>query len=212
MVKFTFPVSPFKDILKLYQGFSAPICSIDCGEKCRVNNPNGVPFCCDITHAIPAVYDEEIAYYDGRTDLWDPYFGEHSGEELDLPGGMRLMQCLGAAECQRNFRSISCRQFPFYPYVTSEHEFLGLGLEWEFNGKCWMFEHTDLVTKEYREQFIKVYDKIFAFDQDIFENYAEHSENARNAHKKANLKLFVLSRDGKPLLIDPGTEKTSNKR
>jgi len=203
MVKFTFPVSPFKDITKLYQKFNAPICSIDCGEKCRVNNPNGVPFCCDITHAIPAVYDQEAEFYHGRTDLWFAYDGEQTGEDLDLPIGMRLMQCLGAAKCQRDFRSLSCRQFPFYPYVSAEYEFLGLAIEWEFRGKCWLYEHTDLVTNEYREQFVAVYDEIFAFDQDIFENYAEHSENARTAHQQAGEKLFVLGRDGAAMWIDP---------
>lgn len=203
MVKYIFPKSPLADIQKLYQNFNAPVCNVDCGEKCRVNNPNGVPYCCDITHAIPAVYDQEANYYQDRTKLWFPYMGESAGDDLSLPDGMRLYQCLGASKCQREYRSLSCRQFPFYPYVTADYAFLGLALEWEFKEKCWLFEHLELVTAEYREQFVHVYDEIFAFHQDIFENYAEHSARAREAHRLHNQKLFVLGRDGEGFWIDP---------
>lgn len=207
MIKYTLPVSPFADIQKLYRQFNAPICAIDCGEKCRVNNPNGVPFCCDINHAVPAVYDQETGYYKGRTDLWFAYDGDLKAEEAELPTGMRMMSCLGADKCQRDFRSLSCRQFPFFPYVTSDHVFLGLALEWEFKGKCWLFDHLDLVTDEYREQFIQVYDEIFAFHQDIFENYAEHSANARDWHAHNKQTITILSRDMRMTWIDPTDER-----
>lgn len=203
MVKFSLPISPFNDLQLLYAKFSLPVSSIDCGEMCRKNNPNGVPFCCDIHHAIPVVYPQEEKYFKANTDLWSPYLGASEKEELGVPEEMLMMQCLGASKCQREYRSLSCRQFPFYPYVTVDYQFLGLALEWEFRGKCWIFENISLVSRDYRNQFIQVYDQIFAFHQDIFENYAEQSEYARAEHARIGEKILILHRNGKKYWIKP---------
>jgi len=204
MVKLSFPVSPLSDLKTLYAKFNLPISSVDCGEKCRLNNPNGVPFCCDIHYAIPAVYPQEKAYFKTNTELWFDYQGAAIPDELDLPENLLFMQCLGASRCQREFRSLSCRQFPFYPYVTSDYRFLGLGLEWEFKDKCWIFENVRLVSPDYRYQFIQVYDEIFAFHQEIFDNYAEHSAIARKIHAGIGENLLLLHRNGRNYRLKTG--------
>ena len=48
-----------EDVRGLYNNFNAPIARLDCGKKCAPHNPNDVPFCCDICHAVPAAYDGE---------------------------------------------------------------------------------------------------------------------------------------------------------
>ena len=204
MVKLPFPVSPLSDLKSLYAKFNLPISPIDCGEKCHPNNPNGVPFCCDIHYAIPAVYPQEKAYFKANTDLWFDYQDTEKRNELNLPENLLFMQCLGAPRCQREFRSLSCRQFPFYPYVTADYRFLGLGLEWEFKNKCWIFENLKLVSVAYRNQFIQVYDEIFAFHQDIFDNYAEHSVIARESHAASGENLLLLHRNGRNYRLKPG--------
>ena len=45
---------------------------------------------------------------------------------------MLLLACQGPAHCQRPFRALSCRQFPFFPYITADDRFIGLAYEWEF--------------------------------------------------------------------------------
>ena len=39
-------------ITELYEGFRAPIATLDCGKKCAPYN-GGAPFCCDTLHTAP---------------------------------------------------------------------------------------------------------------------------------------------------------------
>jgi hypothetical protein len=109
------------DIRALYDGFDIPITALDCGQKCSPNNPNWKPFCCDICHAVPAVYTSEWDYLRTGTNLWQTWRGDEctlSGgieEREETPDGMVYLACLGPAQCQREFRALSCRQFPFFP-------------------------------------------------------------------------------------------------
>ena len=59
----------------------------------------------------------------------------------EVPEGMILLACKGPAHCQRNFRALSCRQFPFFPYVSSDYRFIGLAYEWEFEERCWVISN-----------------------------------------------------------------------
>jgi hypothetical protein len=105
---------------------------------------------------------------------------------------MVLLACLGPSQCQRDFRALSCRQFPFFPYVTSDYCFLGLAYEWEFEMKCWVISNLSHVTPKYREEFIRTYDRLFATFQEEFEQYAYHSERLRD-HFVKQKRRFPLS-------------------
>ena len=129
------------DIHSLYDGFNSPIADLDCGRKSAPHNPSGKPFCCDIRHAVPAAYKSEWKYLEPNTDLWHKWRGDECGETApeegrrlkdETPRNMILLACPGPDRCQRDFRALSCRQFPFFPYVTSGHRFVGLGYEWQF--------------------------------------------------------------------------------
>src|SRR5690349_18019940 len=121
-----------EDIRGLYDGFNSPIAELDCGKMCAPHNPSGKPFCCDICHAVPAAYKSEWKYLEPSTDLWHKWRGDECEENAadvaqlraDTPENMILLACLGPTQCQRDFRALSCRQFPFFPYVTSEYRFL----------------------------------------------------------------------------------------
>jgi hypothetical protein len=132
------------DIRALYDGFIAPIATLYCGQKCAPNNSNGKPFCCDICHAVPAAYTSEWDYLRTNTNLWHAWREDecaHSGSieaGEDAPEGMLFLACLGPTQCQRDFRALSCRQFPFFPYVTSDYRFVGLAAEWVFEPVCWV--------------------------------------------------------------------------
>jgi len=146
------------DIHKLYDGFDTPIANLDCGKKCAPHNPNGKPFCCDICHVVPTAYKSEWRYFEKNTKLWHKWRGDECGDsseneygqiKTDTPKDMILLACLGPSQCQRDFRALSCRQFPFFPYVTSDYRFVGLSYEWEFENYAY---HSERMRKAFVSQ------------------------------------------------------------
>jgi len=205
-----------ESIRSLYNRFDSPVVSEDCGKKCAPHNPNGKPFCCDICHAVPAVYKSEWNYLEKTTNLWHEWRGDEcedmSPKEVrqlksDVPDEMILLACLGPDQCQRSYRSLSCRQFPFFPYVTSEYQFAGLAYEWEFESKCWVISNLSQVTQVYRDEFVQSYDQLFTKFQDQFDNYAFHSERMRKAFTRQKRRIPLLHRNGKFYLISPKSER-----
>ncbi len=207
-----------EDIRALYKGFAAPIAALDCGTKCAPHNPSGKPFCCDICHAVPAAYTSEWTYLQPRTNLWHMWRGDECEAIKDLaaerarlkaetPPGMLLLACLGPNHCQRDFRALSCRQFPFFPYVSSDYRFLGLACEWTAEPFCWVVSHLEQVTPTYRQQFIATFDRLFALFQDEFDNYAEHSSQLRAHYAAARRRFPLLHRNGRDYLVSPGSER-----
>jgi hypothetical protein len=217
MPKPTFSLkSPFAEIRSLYDSFDAPVTGLDCGRKCAPHNPSGKPFCCDICHAVPAAYREEWSYLQKNTRLWHVWRGDEcaaseAGPAQDLraetPENMLLLTCLGPARCERPFRALSCRQFPFFPYVTADYRFLGLAYDWEFEGTCWVISHLEQVTETYRQQFVETHDRLFAFSQEIFESYALHSERMREHYAAKRRRIPLLHRKGGFYLLSPASER-----
>lgn len=207
-----------EDIRSIYNNFDSPIAKLDCGKKCAPHNPNGVPFCCDICHAVPAGYNSEWKTLRDTTDLWHVNRGDEcsssdssmAGSSLadsDLPHGMILLACLGADKCQRPNRILSCRAFPFFPYITSDHRFLGLACEWEFETVCWVISNLNQVTDAYRAEFISTFDKFLATFEDVFENYSIHSEKMRAYYESRKKRFPMLHRNGGDYLISPASER-----
>lgn len=203
-------------IRNLYDGFDSPIASLDCGRKCSPHNPNGKPFCCDICQAVPAAYKSEWRFFQNSTDLWHTWRGDECSDasragranlKTETPKDMILLACLGPALCQRDYRALSCRQFPFFPYVTSGYRFIGLAYEWEFEAKCWVISNLSRVTRRYRREFVRTYDQLFASFQSEFENYAYHSEIMRREFIQRRRRFPLLHRNGKTYLVSPGSER-----
>ncbi|MBI5935946.1 MAG: hypothetical protein HY867_19745 [Chloroflexi bacterium] len=202
----------------LFDGFNSPIAKLDCGKKCAPHNPNGKPFCCDICHAVPAAFKSEWTYFQATTDLWHPYRADdcpaprvteagRAVRDADLPSGMLLLACLGPDRCQRDFRALSCRAFPFFPYVTSDYRFLGLACEWEFESTCWVISNLHAVTDEYRAEFLRAFDHLLATFDDVFENYAAHSERLRADYSSRRKRFPLLHRNGHAYLVSPRSER-----
>lgn len=204
------------DIRSLYGGLSSPIAELDCGRKCALHNPSGKPFCCDICHAVPAAYKSEWRYLEESTDLWHRGRGdecegtkpeESARLKAEAPRGMVLLACLGPSQCQRDVRALSCRQFPFFPYVTSDYRFLGLAYEWQFEPVCWVISNLAQVTPRYRQEFVRTHDRLFALFQEEFEKYAYHSELLRKEFIKRRRRVPLLHRDGGYYLLSPKSER-----
>lgn len=205
-----------EDIRELYSHFNSPIAELDCGKKCAPHNPSGKPFCCDICHAVPAAYKSEWNYLEQNTKLWHTWRAdecenttvkERAQLKANTPKNMTLLACLGPSQCERDFRALSCRQFPFFPYVTSNFRFIGLAYEWEFENTCWVISNLSKVTLQYRTQFIKTFDHLFALFQNEFDNYAYHSEKLRAAYSHRKKRFPLLHRNGQCYLISPHSER-----
>ena len=199
-----------QDFKASYAQFSSPIAKFDCGSKCSPYNERGVPFCCDTQHSIPAAYQAEWRYLQENTDLWHLWEAEDPTEIRQLrdvtPDGMILIECQGHLRCQRDFRSMTCRAFPFFPYMDSNDDFIGLSYYWEYEERCWVINHLDVVTLEYRQEFVHIYDNLFAEDPDERKNFAYHAQDMRTKFIELERQIPLLHRDKNVYLINPVNE------
>ena len=206
---------PPLDVRQFYDHFDTPVTAFDCGAQCAGHNPHGIPFCCDICKAVPVAYRQEWEYLQQNTDLWHKWRGDECADEPcdpaelldDTPDHMLLLACLGPAHCQRNFRASSCRQFPFFPYVTYDYRFIGLAYDWDFEPACWVISHLETVTNAYREEFVRIYDALFASWQEEFECYAVLSEDMRIHFSSVKRRIPLLHRNGGFYLVSPESER-----
>jgi len=206
---------PRIDFRQLYDSFDAPLADLDCGLLCAPHNPSGKPFCCDICQAVPAVYREEWAHLQKNSDLWHPWQGDECpGEPLDpnalaadTPEHMLLLACKGPAHCQRPFRALSCRQFPFFPYITSSDRFIGLAYDWEFEETCWVISNLGAVTQSYRDEFVRTYDRLLFLWPGEFEGYAIQSEQMRLHYVECGRRFMLLHRNGNHYMLSPRSER-----
>ena len=196
-----------EDYRTLYNSFHSPISIIDCGEKCAPYNEGRVPFCCDTRHAVPTAYLTEWNYLQEETNLWHLWSSSDSKEvqrmRSETPDGQVLIECLGHTQCQRNFRSVTCRAFPFFPYISRRDEFLGLSHYWEYTDRCWVISHPEVVNPEYRSEFISAYEQIFAAYPQEKENFCNHSLMIRRIYGRRHQAIPLLHRNGYAYKITP---------
>jgi hypothetical protein len=206
---------PFLEFRRLYDHFDSPVTEVDCGVKCAPLNPNKIPFCCDICHAVPAAYHQEWEYLRSNTDLWHPWRRDECPQDPDdpdelraeLPGHMVFLACQGPADCQRQFRAVSCRQFPFFPFITSDDRFIGLAYEWKFEETCWVIRNLAMVTSAYRKEFVRFYDELLSTWDEEFEGYANLSDEMRQYFAEQKRRIPILHRNGGYYLLSPGSER-----
>jgi hypothetical protein len=203
------------DFRTWYDRFDALLVPFDCGTLCAPHNLNSKPFCCDICHAVPSVYIQELAYLEDNTDLWHLWRGDECIENPEDPSilkaetqeMMSLVACLGPDQCQRQFRSLSCRQFPFFPYISSNDQFLGLAYNWEFEDTCWIISHLNQVTEIYKQKFVQFYDDFFLNFPHTIRNYGIRSDQMRQHFISQKRSVPILHRDGGEYLLRPINER-----
>jgi len=195
------PVPKPQDFAQLYQAFQAPIAALDCGDRCAPYNEHGVPFCCDTRHAVPTAYQAEWEYLQDNTNLWHAWQSTDPDITAELqaqaPPGVVLIECLGARLCQRGYRAISCRSFPFFPYLTRAGEFIGLTYYWEYEDRCWVISNLQVITDGYRQEFIAAYDRLFEQLPDEKETFRQYSTRMRRSFGRRERPIPLLHRDGR---------------
>jgi hypothetical protein len=201
-----YKISP-DDFAQLYDGFNAPVSRFDCGRKCAPLN-GGEPVCCSTQNAVPVVHKVEFELLKTRTDLWTkfkPY--DYSTREIvaELTSDCTAIACKGARHCERDQRTIACRGFPFFPYITREREFVGLGTYWVFEDRCWMMSNLEVVDQKYIEEFVATYEALFIKDPGEFKTYVDFSAAARRVFSRWKRDISLLGRDGGLLVVEPST-------
>ncbi|MBO6522005.1 MAG: hypothetical protein JJ900_17870 [Rhodospirillales bacterium] len=184
---------------RIFNGFSAPVVPLDCGEKCRHLN-DGVPVCCDIGHAVPIMDKSEYKLLRSRSDLWSKYKPEDDhGEELvnSLHDDCVACECKGAKFCERDNRSLSCRAFPFFPYIDKSGEMLGLATYWTFEDRCWVISNMRKVTREFIEEFFDSYEHLFKKKPDEFDVFKDYSATMRRVFSRKKRAIYIIDRDKK---------------
>jgi hypothetical protein len=198
---------PEIDFAQLYLKFNAPIVALNCGEKCSPHNEHGIPFCCDIHHAVPSAYIEEWEFLRSRTRLWSLWQGEERSDVQFLkeqtPEGQVLIACLGHTHCERENRSITCRAFPFFPYITLSEDFIGMSYYWEYEEQCWVISHLSAVVENYRTEFFSAFDHLFSRFPKDKEAFHYHSKRMRRAFGRQKRLIPILHRDGGDYLLIP---------
>ena len=196
---------------QLYNRFSSPIVPIDCGSKCAPNNEAGIPFCCDIRHTVPTAYQAEWEYLRANTNLWQLWKSEDSALTAELssetPEGQVLIACKGIEYCQRGYRSITCRSFPFFPYIDSTGEFIGLSYYWEYEDRCWVISNLQKVSSTFIEEFIMTFDDLLANDTRDRVNYAHFSAQMRDDFAGMRRSIPLFHRNGFAYKISPRSER-----
>jgi hypothetical protein len=188
------------DYAALYAAFDAPIAAFDCGARCAAHNKSGAPFCCDTRHAVPTVYEDEWAYLQAQTDLWHLWQGRSLAEtrrvQEETPPGMLLLECKGHRLCQRDFRSLACRAFPFFPYITVDDRFLGLTVYWQFRSQCWVISNLAVASERFRQECIAAFETLFDHLPAEHDGYRALSISMRRVYSRWKRPIPLLHRNG----------------
>jgi hypothetical protein len=196
-----------EEFAEIYARFQVPIAALDCGQRCSPYNEGGAPFCCDTRHTVPAAYSTEWEYLQANTDLWHVWEGRTPAETERLkalaPEGQVLIACKGYQLCQRGFRALTCRAFPFFPYITHQGQFIGLSIYWEYEDCCWVMNHLRVVSLEYRAEFIQTFENLFARLPGELEIFRQFSSRMRQVFGRRHSAIPLLHRDGGYYKISP---------
>jgi hypothetical protein len=146
-------------------------------------------------------------YLRTKSNMWRKWEGRNRDETLRLrsetPDGQVLIACRGHKLCQRQFRSIVCRAFPFFPYVTNLGKFVGLTYYWEYEDRCWVISHLEAVTATFMSEFIATFDEILLCIPQERDNYRYHSSKMRRSFGARHRTIPLFHRDGHFYLVTP---------
>jgi len=194
-----------EDFARIYERFMAPIARFDCGKKCAPLN-GGEPICCSTQNAVPLVQKSEWRLLKSRTDLWKlfkPYDAATRNIVKDLHHSCTAIECKGVAFCERENRSMACRAFPFYPYITREGTFAGLAYYWDFESTCWVISNLSIVDADFVREFVDAHEMLFAADRDEYDTFREQSASMRRVFSRRNWVIPLIGRDGGYLKVMP---------
>lgn len=194
------------DYADLYARFERPLsATIDCGRFCSALN-GGEPVCCSTQHAVPIVDRAEWRHLKAATDLWHrfkPYDGATRRMVDELHRDCVAIECKGAAACERANRTIACRAFPFFPYVTAQRIFVGLAGYDDFEDRCWVLSNLGAVDRAFVQEMAGAFAEMFTRSARELEVFFDHSVTVRRRFSRSNRPILLLSPSGDVLKVLP---------
>ena len=190
---------------EIYDLLQAPVARFDCGQKCAPLN-GGTPVCCSADNAIPVMAREEYRMLRGRSELWRPYRARTAaGRKVvkELHSSCIATECKGAAFCERDNRSLCCRAFPFFPYITRGDAFVGLGYYWSYEDRCWVISNLKQVDRQFVAQFVAAFERLFAEKADERKLFRDYSAGMRRVFSRRQQFILLIGRDCAPLKVLP---------
>ena len=194
---------------KIYDILQAPVSSKhDCGRICAPLN-GGEPICCSTENAIPVVDKDEWTLLKHRTKMWKifkPFDAASRKIVDDLATTCRAIECNGARNCERDNRTLACRSFPFFPYMSKDGFIIGVSYYWGFEDQCWVISNLDKVDIEYVAEMVRAHEILFEEDPDELETFMDHSADMRRVFSRWDRAIPVITADGRYLKVLPHGE------
>lgn len=194
---------------KLYDSFNAPLCAFDCGTLCAPGN-GGIPACCTNEDCPPIIYTDELRWLRSRTNLWRKRracTAEDKRDDAEIEDHVKYAQCKGVANCDRRYRTLTCRFFPLEPYVDEKGVFVGLTYVYECEHVCPIVANDNIeINPEYVRQAIAVWREIFRAYPLEYETYRDESRKLRRRFRRRNrpVALFTETESSRSLLGTTG--------
>jgi len=185
-----------KDIREFYRLLDEEIAEFDCGALCAPRNRNGVPYCCDVSKAIPLMYHEEYDYVRPRTRMWRPYRPKDPNEDLDEMEYHLYVECRGPERCERPWRSIVCRIFPTYPYTDDGGRAIGLFFNTVLRDKCYLAGRPELIRPAFVRNHLTFWNLLFERHEGEKEFHAELSRRTEARHRRLGKPFTIITPTG----------------
>jgi hypothetical protein len=146
------------------------------------------------------VHKAEWKLLQTRTDLWHRYRPTDAvGRQIvaETHSSCAAIECKGARFCERENRSLACRAFPFFPYVSRGGKVLGLTVYWTFEDRCWVISNLKVVSREFIQECLDVHNYLFGRDREEFEVFRDYSAVMRRVFSRWNRPILILTREGR---------------
>ena len=104
---------------------------------------------------------------------------------------------------------MSCRQFPFFPYITADDRFIGMTYYWDFEPYCWVVSNLGTVTDRFRREFFTTYDALLNEWEEEYDSYYYLSEDMRTTFAQKRRRIPILHRNGGYYLLSPKSDRLS---
>ncbi len=183
-----------KQLKRFYRLLSVRMTDFDCGSKCAPEN-NGVPYCCDREQVTPVLFRDEYRWHRKRGAFWKkmPIKTKKDKKLVEETCTYNVFSlCPGGESCRRTLRSLSCRMFPFEPFLDEGGTVTGLVYQDGENERCPLVgKPRRLYNQAYISNAIRVW-------QELVDTFPEEKEMyLRESRRRKRL----ATRKGKPLTI-----------
>lgn len=157
------PLTPAQ-VAELHGLLQAPVTAFDCGTLCAPGN-GGVPVCCHAPTILPVLYKAELALLRRRTTMWTRHVPQGADAELaQLARPCDVFAvCKGHLQCEREHRDLTCRTFPFEPYLDHRGRLAGLVFCFDLAHLCPLMLGDQRIEPEFLAQCLRMYARLFEF-------------------------------------------------